>query len=82
MINFYLNHPGRAPLITGVTAIENVVATKGFGLAQPFAIHLSWIEYHSIDAILLILVPFILIGVIIVKLCFRKKERVVKSKVQ
>lgn len=82
MISSYLNHPSRNPLQNGVMAIENVVATKGFQLAQPYAINLSWIEYHSIDAILLILSPFLLLGAIIIKFGRGSKRIVIKSKLQ
>lgn len=77
--NYFLQ---RDPLAVGVDAIENVIATNGLKLARPYSVELNWVAYHSLDAILLLLSPFLLSFYLFVKYCLLKKDPIEKGKIE
>lgn len=77
MLSFYIRQGN--PLKEGTDAIERVVATNGLKLARTHSIELSWITYYSIDAIVILLYPIVLLTVILYKTMYND-GRVVKTK--
>lgn len=74
MVAYYMAQ--RDPLEVAVTAIENVVATNGFKWARPYSTKMSWFANNSVDAILILMAPLILI---VIALVLRKAKRMEKK---
>lgn len=73
MVAYYMAQ--RDPLEVAVTAVENVVTTNGFKWARPYSTKMSWFTSNSMDAILILMAPLILIVIAFVVRKTKRMER-------
>lgn len=82
MISLYLQQ--KNPLAMGVDAMETVVATKGFHFARPQSVDMSWFTYFSMDVVLILCSPFLILIALLFFCCCssQSKTQIPKVKIQ